>query len=232
MNTNKYAFQIVIVTLVVIIYSCNNSRTDRVFKSNDSLSYDNGTENITGDINLLSGYKPLHKDGNINAVIEIPAGTLEKWEVDKADGKLKLEYIDDEPRVIRYLGYPANYGMVPGTLLSEYSGGDGDPLDVIVLGPPIARGSVVRCKIIGVMYLYNGGETDDKLIAILAGTPLSEIDDIEELDYEFPGIKDILQLWFTNYKGPGIMESDGFGDKEKAMDILISAISEYKASSL
>ncbi|MDJ0554326.1 MAG: inorganic diphosphatase [Microcoleaceae cyanobacterium MO_207.B10] len=53
--------------------------------------------------NLLSGYEPKNPDGTINMVLEIPTGTLAKWEVTKPDGK---------PRVVQYLGYPGNYGMI------------------------------------------------------------------------------------------------------------------------
>jgi len=75
---------------------------------------------------------------------------LEKWEVDKTDGKMKWEFVDKKPRTINYLGCPGNYGMIPGTLLSKELGGDGDPLDVIVLGPPVERGSIVKCKLTSV----------------------------------------------------------------------------------
>ena len=56
------------------------------------------------------------------------------------------EFKDGKPRIVKYLGYPGNYGMVPKTLLPENLGGDGDPLDVIVLGPQVERGSVIKCK--------------------------------------------------------------------------------------
>ena len=46
-----------------------------------------------------------------------------------------------KPREVKYLGYPGNYGMIPRTLLPKELGGDGDPLDVIVLGPAVERGS-------------------------------------------------------------------------------------------
>ncbi|MCK5820516.1 MAG: inorganic diphosphatase [Bacteroidales bacterium] len=137
-------------------------------KSVDSLT-------LIGEKHFVSGYEPLMEDGKIQAVVEIPAGTLDKWEVDKETGYLKWEIRDGKPRVVQYLGYPGNYGMIPRTLLSKESGGDGDPLDVIVLGQPVERGSIVKAQLIGVLKLLDGGEQDDKLIAVLDGSPFSGI---------------------------------------------------------
>ena len=178
--------------------------------------------------NLLTDFKPLFNDGDINVVVEIPTGTIEKWEVEKQNGQLKHEIKNNVPRIIQYIGYPGNYGMIPRTLLPKEQGGDGDPLDVIVLGPPVKRGSVVKCKLIGVLHLLDRGEQDDKLIAVLEGTPLYKVNSLEELNENYTGISTIIKIWFTNYKGPGKLESKGFGNKEMATSILNSAIKEYQ----
>lgn len=206
--------------LLIILYSCNNSE-NIVSKSQ--------TEKPQIK-NLLTDFIPLYNDGDINVAIEIPAGTMEKWEVDKSDGQTKVEFIDGKKRIIQYLGYPANYGMIPRTYLSKKLGGDGDPLDVLVLGFPIKRSSVVKCKIIGVLYLLDRGEQDDKLIAVMEDTPLYDVNSIQELQEKYNGITDIIKLWFENYKGPGKMKSKGYGEKEIALKILNSAIKEYKGT--
>ena len=64
-------------------------------------------------------YDSTNDDVNINALIEISAGTLEKWEYNKETKKIELELVNDKPRIINYLGYPANYGMIPKTLLAK-----------------------------------------------------------------------------------------------------------------
>ena len=174
--------------------------------------------------------KPISNDGDIQAVIEIPAGTIEKWELDKSTGVIVRDSIDGRPRSVDYLGYPANYGLIPNTLLSKENGGDGDPLDVIVLGPPVERGSVVKCCLIGVLYLLDRGEQDDKLIAISTESPMYGVNDLMELNSEYHGVSDILQLWFTNYKGPGKMELKGMGGKKEANLILEKALKEYQSS--
>lgn len=159
-------------------------------------------------------------DGSINALIEIPAGTNAKWEVRKQDGALAQELEDGRPRVVAYLPYPANYGMIPRTLLAVAEGGDGDPLDVIVLGPALARGTVVRVRMIGVLRLMDGGERDDKLIAVGMNSPFESVRDISDLESDFPGVTSILETWFSNYKGRGVLESGGFEDAKSANEIL------------
>jgi inorganic pyrophosphatase len=166
--------------------------------------------------------------GNIQAFIEVPAGRTEKWEVDKEDGNLKWNFKKGRPRVLKYIGYPGNYGMIPRTLLSKESVGDGDPLDIIFLGPPLKRGEVASAKLIEVLKLLDKGDQDDKLIALQFNSPLKKSDSIEELDESFPGITQILELWFTNYKGNGEMKSDGFGDPEEAERIFNEASEQFE----
>lgn len=202
-----------IALVVVVISSCSTS------KKNSS--------NFINTSNLITDFPATLKDGDINVVVEIPSGTLEKWEVSKTNGKIALEHINNKPRIVNYLSYPCNYGMIPRTLLSKKSGGDNDPLDVMVLGEPIARGSVVKCKLIGVLYLTDRGEQDDKLIAVRADTPFYTLNSLEDLKNNYNGVLEILQLWFTNYKGVGKMEFKGFGDREEAVKILNVAIEGY-----
>ena len=169
----------------------------------------------------------VNDDGNVNALIEIPAGTLEKWEYNKSTDEIELELINSKPRIINYLGYPANYGMIPETILPKEYGGDGDPLDVIVIGPPERRGSLVKCKIIGVLYLIDNFEQDDKLIAISSKSGLWNINNIADLDNSYSGISKILEIWFTNYKKGSNIESKGYGDSFNALSILQDSRNYY-----
>jgi inorganic pyrophosphatase len=164
--------------------------------------------------------KGKNSDFPSKAIIEIPSGTNAKFEIDKNSGQLFIEQIDGNPRRINYLPYPSNYGMIPGTLQSEEEGGDGDPLDVIVLGPALEAGSDIPVRFIGVLKLLDGGEIDDKLIAVSEGNPFSELNSLSELQEDFPGATEILRLWFLNYKGPGEMEVIGWGDELEARAML------------
>lgn len=176
----------------------------------------------------ISGYSPTHPDGDINVVVEIPSGTTEKWEVDKETEELKLQHIEGKPRLVRYIGYPGNYGMIPQTLLPKEKGGDGDPLDVLIIGPPVARGSVQKCKLIGILKLRDRDEQDDKLIAVMSDTELYDVSDIDELEAKFPGMTEIIKIWFTHYKGQNLLQSSGYGDLQEARRMLEAAIQAYQ----
>ena len=172
-------------------------------------------------------YNLINDNGYINALIEISAGSLEKWEYNKNTKDIELELINNKPRIISYLGYPANYGMIPKTLLPKENGGDGDPIDVVVIGPTEPRGSIVKCKIIGVLYLIDDFEQDDKLIAISSKSNLENINSIADLDNNYNGISKILEIWFTNYKKDGNIKSKGYGDSINALNILADSRNYY-----
>lgn len=142
-------------------------------------------------------------DNLLTAVIEIPVGSNEKWEMAKtAPGLLEWERANGELRVINYLPYPANYGALPGTLAAREEGGDGDPLDVLVLGQALPIGATVAVRVIGQLTMLDDGEQDDKLIAVLPqDNTFGSLRDIADLQTHFPGISDILMSWFQNYKG-------------------------------
>ena len=205
--------------LLVSFISCENSN-----ENNSKTSLKKNAINV----NLLTGFKAQYTDGDVNAIIEIPAGTHEKWEVNKSTGKLELEILDNSPRTINYLAYPANYGMIPRTLLSKKNGGDGDPLDIIILGPSKKRGDVVKAKLIGVLYLMDRGETDDKLIGVSVNSPFYKFNSLKKLEEKHPGISDILKLWFTNYKGAGKISSKGYGNRKQALKLLKNAMNDYE----
>jgi inorganic pyrophosphatase len=166
---------------------------------------------------------PRNQDGTVNAIIEIPAGTNAKWEVDPKTGVLAWEMQNGKPRVVEYLGYPGNYGTLAQTV-----SGDKDPLDILVIGAPLLRGSVVPAKVIGALRLLDKGEQDDKLIAVLPESHFGSVATLAQLDVKFPGTTAIIEAWFMNYKGAGKMKSQGFVEAAAALQILDSAIAAYK----
>lgn len=182
---------------------------------------------IQGDVHFLDGHPARAADGRLNAVIEVPAGTLAKWEVHAESGVLEWEMEHDARRVVQFLAYPCNYGMVPSTLHSKGSGGDGDPLDVIVLGASMARGALVPVTPIGVLGMLDGGERDEKIVAVASSTPFEKVTSIEELDERFPGATEILATWFASYKGPRSTQLTGFKGPESAAELIEEAISDY-----
>ncbi|MCH7396821.1 inorganic diphosphatase [Belliella sp. DSM 107340] len=187
------------------------------------------TEHLDPDqINLLHGIAPFTSDSLVNMVIEIPAGTNQKWEVNKNSGHLEWQKITaDSSRVVDYLSYPANYGFVPQTLLSEATGGDGDPVDVFVIGESIERGQIVTCRIIGMIDMMDSGESDGKLIAVPIPSHFEKLYTIEDLENYYPGVLDILKIWLSNYKGSGKVEVLSVENNLVANIYLKEAIEDY-----
>jgi inorganic pyrophosphatase len=183
---------------------------------------------ITGPRNFLTGYPAIVDVGVANAVVEVPTGYVDKWEVKNEDGWLHWDLKDGKPRRVKYLGYPCNYGMVPRTVLSEARGGDGDPLDVLVLGASLPRGTVLPVRVIGLLEMSDAGELDVKLLAVRDETAFADIRSVDELNAKFPGVTKIVETFFQNYKGAGVVETRGFGDVARALEILNDASQDFE----
>lgn len=107
------------------------------------------------------------------AVIEIPMGSKNKYELDKATGMLILDRV-----LYTSTHYPFNYGFIPRTHCD-----DGDPLDVFVICSQVIDPlCLVNCKPVGCITMLDGGKKDYKLIAVPYGDPqYNHIDDVCEL---------------------------------------------------
>ncbi|MEM7575449.1 MAG: inorganic diphosphatase [Bacteroidota bacterium] len=149
----------------------------------------------------------LDEDGGLNMVVEIPAGTNKKFEYDKQAGRFVQDTLPDgSERVIQFLPYPGNYGFIPSTLMDKARGGDGDPLDILVIGESAARGSQISVAPIGALLLSDQGELDTKIIAIPSDSGLRTLPATNylELLLEYPAAHRIVEEWFLNYKGIGV----------------------------
>jgi len=181
---------------------------------------------------LLRDISPLRETpkGTVRAVIEIPAYTRDKWEVEETSGTLALETRPGKPRRMEY-GFPYlfNYGMIPQTRMPKDKGGDGDPLDILLLGEPVARGAIVEVRVIGAIELLDGGEVDDKILAVPAGDPVfSGIHSVDRLEKRQPGVLQITQLWLENYKRiPRKIDIQGILDPIAAFQIIREAHQDY-----
>ena len=98
---------------------------------------------------------PINPDGTVNGYVEIPIGERRKWEFDMKANARAIDRV--MPSEIG--GYPVNYGFVPQTV--SY---DGDPFDILVLGPPLPGGAVVRGVIVGVMFMEDEKGLDSKVV--------------------------------------------------------------------
>ena len=155
--------------------------------------------------NLISEIYPFNEDGTINAVVEIPAGTLEKWEISKDGNQIIQKIENNKMRTINYLAYPFNYGFIPQTFLPVEEGGDGGQLDIIIIGPNIERGSVLKVKPIGTIIALDNNEIDSKVVSLAVNNlEISRSNSIDDLEKRYPGSFEIIQIWVENYKGEAI----------------------------
>ena len=138
------------------------------------------------------------RNGVLRAVIEIPAGSVEKRQYDHATNTFPIDRRNGVPRIVRFLPYPANYGFIPGTRMLKEEGGDGDAVDVFVLCTALPSGTVMEVEVIGVIELLDAGERDDKLIALPLDPALRTVEasDIQELP---EAAREILVAWLLNY---------------------------------
>ncbi len=140
----------------------------------------------------------------LNVIIEIPAGTNQKIEFTQKTGFSNDTLNGGRARVINFLPYPGNYGFVPSTLMDRSRGGDGDPLDVLVLSESLETGTKIAVKPIAALLLRDRGEIDTKIIAVPADSTLRvfDVDNFLELALENDAARSIIETWFLNYKGP------------------------------
>ena len=103
---------------------------------------------------------------SINVIIEIPKGSNNKYEIDKKTGLIALDRVLHSAQT-----FPFDYGFVPQTLWD-----DGDALDVIILATnPLPSGVLIHARPVAIMNMIDGGEADDKLIAVPIDDPRWEV---------------------------------------------------------
>ena len=125
----------------------------------------------------------------VNAVIEIPRGTTNKYEYDKQLNVFRLDRNLHSP-----VHYPGDYGFIPSTLSL-----DGDPLDVLVLvDAPSFPGCLMSVRPIGVLQMIDQGKEDEKVLAVGTNNPIfREVRDYEQL---YPHLLLEVEHFFTVYK--------------------------------
>jgi len=158
----------------------------------------------------------------INVIIEIPMhGEPVKYEVDKETGAL---FVDRFMTTSMY--YPCNYGYIPNTL-SE----DGDPVDVLVVTPiPLLSGSVIRCRVIGMLKMTDESGIDAKLLAV----PIDKLSKIYQNIHKQDDLPKHLLLsiehFFQHYKdleeGKWV-KLDGWAGPEAARQEITNSVARF-----
>lgn len=161
-----------------------------------------------------------YQNGTVNTVVEISKGSTLKIEWDRKRAAFMLDRV--EPAIF---AKPVNYGFIPQTLDD-----DGDELDtLIVTDEPIPTGVWLEAKIVGVLIFEDDGEMDHKVIVVPAddrntGDSVNSLDDLgarwqQQIEHHFTHYKDL--------KKPGSTKVLGFGDAEKAKEIIAECIERY-----
>ena len=154
-------------------------------------------------------------------VIEIPAGSKAKYELDKETGLLMLDRV-----LYSSVHYPANYGFIPRTLA-----GDGDPLDVLVLmQEPVQPLCIVRARAIGGFFMRDDKGDDHKIVAVCNDDPsVAHYRNHEELP---PHVTRELMRFFLDYKilEEKAAEVDEMYGVERALQVIGEARDGYRAT--
>ncbi len=171
-------------------------------------------------MNLLHDISSGSKEA-MNVIIEIPKFSKNKYEIDKETGLIALDRVMHTAQ-----DYPFDYGFVPQTLFD-----DGDALDVVVLTTyPLAPGILVKARPVAIMEMTDGGDRDDKVIAVPIDDPrFSEINDINDLNKHF--IKEATHFFETYKKVQNKEVSVGeWHGKEVAMQAFEKSRKMYEES--
>ncbi|MEX0748720.1 MAG: inorganic diphosphatase [Candidatus Saccharimonadales bacterium] len=156
----------------------------------------------------------------INVVIEIRKGGVNKYELDKDSGRLFLDRVNGTAS----LGYPADYGYVPNTLCE-----DGDPLDaLLIIDESVPQGVVVPSRAIGVLYMVDDGEADEKLICVASDdVTKSHVNSLEDLGANFqPMVEHFYRqykAWKNDWQGTKV-DFNGWGDAAAARTVISDSI--------
>ena len=154
----------------------------------------------------------------VNAFIEIPAGSQNKYEYDKEKGVFVLDRVLYSP-----MHYPTEYGYLEGTLAL-----DGDPLDILVLTTfPTFPGCVIESRVIGVLVMSDDKGQDEKLLGVPTQDP--RWNDVKSLE-DVPGhvLKEIAHF-FERYKDLENKKTviEGWKDADFAKQLYEDCVKRY-----
>ncbi len=166
------------------------------------------------------GKNPPH---DVHVIIENPmGGDPVKYEMDKESGLMFVDRFLHTAMV-----YPGNYGFIPHTL-----SGDGDPVDVLVLGRvPVMPGAVMRVRPIGVLLMEDDGGQDEKIIAVPVAKLHPYYEEVNNIN-DLPAIlREQIAHFFSHYKdlekGKWAKVS-GWGDAAEAEKLILGGMDRAK----
>ncbi len=159
------------------------------------------------------------KNDVVEAVIEIPFRSRNKYETDLETGKLKLNRV-----LYSAMGYPTEYGIIDKTLA-----GDGDPLDILVIATePTYPGCIVPSRVIGYLEMSDDGKEDNKIISVVAPDP--RYNEVRTLNDISPFVLEEIKNFFANYKdleNTKVIVGD-YHSKEEALKLIEECRNNFK----
>ncbi|MFA8437969.1 inorganic diphosphatase [Pueribacillus sp. YX66] len=159
------------------------------------------------------------KNKIVEAVIEIPTGSQNKYEFDPDSGKFKLDRVLYSP-----MHYPTEYGYLENTLAL-----DGDPLDILVYTTfPTFPGCVIDARVIGFLNMSDDKGRDEKLLAVPVNDP--RFDHVTQLEDMPEHVLKEIAHFFRVYKDLENKETiiEGWEDADKAAKLIDECIARFK----
>jgi len=154
----------------------------------------------------------------VTAIIEIPTGSRNKYELDKETGHFKLDRV-----LYSAVHYPGDYGFIPRTLHE-----DNDPLDILVrINEPTFPGCQITCRPIGVLRMLDKGEPDEKILAVPSDDPFyHDVFDIADISPHY--LREIEHFFgiYKDLEGKRV-EIMGWQKSEQAMVIIQQSMDRY-----
>ncbi|MCA0374974.1 MAG: inorganic diphosphatase [Gemmatimonadetes bacterium] len=154
----------------------------------------------------------------VTAIVEIPAGSRNKYELDKETGHFKLDRV-----LYSAVHYPGDYGFIPRTLHE-----DNDPLDVLVkINEPTFPGCQITVRPIGVLTMLDKGEPDDKVLGVPADDPyFHDVRNLKDLSPHYLKEVEHFFLIYKDLEGKR-MEITGWRPREAAEAIILRSMQRY-----
>ncbi len=169
----------------------------------------------------LKHLSPSPSQGLVNLLVEIPAGSRNKYEYYSEAGVMALD------RVLHSsVRYPFDYGFIPNTLAE-----DGAPLDaMVIMEEPTFAGCLIKARPIGVLDMHDSGAYDGKLLCVPVADPRQE--GIRSIKQIAPNQLEDVAEFFRTYKSleGRVIVIDGWRDFEAVNDLLERCIAAQKAN--
>ncbi len=155
----------------------------------------------------------------VHAIIEIPKGKRNKYEIDKQTGLIRLD---------RYLysasHYPGDYGIIPQTLAE-----DGDPLDILVMvNEPTFSGCLIETRVVGMFKMVDRGDNDFKIFGVPNSDPLfAEFKTLEDVPQHF--LREVAHFFGTYKQLEGVeVKTLGWTGIPEAQETVEDAVARYQ----